>query len=153
MREFDTGATRSSGGDKPEFGGFISWRALRTFGAYMHAHRKQQDGQLRDSDNWKKGIPQRDYVESLSRHYVDLMFMLLEDGRPVNPDTGEPATAIDLCCALAFNVQGLLDTLLQQRETQRPEAAAPMPLEVCAPFPDSREMVETEGPNDHPVPF
>lgn len=68
---YDSGATRDSREDKPVFTQFLSHEVMRSFGAYMHANRMQADGVVRSGDNWKKGIPEQDYLDSLFRHFID----------------------------------------------------------------------------------
>lgn len=111
VRHFDTGATRNDDSLKFDYEGFINPEALHAFATYMHDHRLQRDGTTRDADNWQKGIPFRAYVKSLVRHTIDLWRM--ERGYPVtNPDTGEPHTKHELCCALVFNSLGYLKELV-----------------------------------------
>lgn len=110
MREFVTGATRDSDTAKAEYAGFNSPLVEKRFGTYMHEHRKQADGNLRASSNWKKGIPVDAYLQSLHRHYVDLWLHL----------DGFPAEAVDpdiesVLCALRFNVNGMLYEVLKAK--------------------------------------
>lgn len=107
MRTFDTGATRDGDTDKYDYEGFLSPLVLERFAAYMHQHRLQADGQLRDSDNWQKGIPLAAYMKSCWRHFLDLWMLHRGHARPV--------TVEDACCALMFNVQGYLHETLRQR--------------------------------------
>ena len=108
MRTFDTGATRDTETDKYDYEGFMSPLVVRRFGQYMHEHRVQADGTLRDSDNWQKGIPKDVYLKSAFRHFVDwwlyhrkhLVQGLIEDA----------------LCGLLFNVQGYLHELLLERQ-------------------------------------
>jgi hypothetical protein len=67
---FDTGATRNDSIEKLDFEGFLSPLALEALGAYMNYHRHLEDGSLRDSDNWQKGIPLTSYIKSLWRHFM-----------------------------------------------------------------------------------
>jgi len=107
MRTFETGATRNTLEGKPDYEGFLSPVVLEIYGKYMDSHRKQADGNLRDSDNWQKGIPQDVYIKSMFRHFMDLW--LLHRGKERNcTETGEPLTKQELCCALMFNVMGYL---------------------------------------------
>lgn len=103
VREFASGATRDNNEDKLCYHGFLSPVALERFATYMHTHRKQADGKLRDSDNWKKGIPVEAYHESLIRHIFDY-WKLWESNGIINHETAID----DLLCAILFNVQGLL---------------------------------------------
>jgi hypothetical protein len=84
--------------------------AIEAYGNYMHAHRYQSDGTLRASDNWTKGIPQREYLKSLLRHVMDVW--LLFRGAPAREDK---ETAL---CAIIFNAQGLLHEILKDVPTK-----------------------------------
>jgi hypothetical protein len=123
LRTFDTGATRDTSKDKLEPWGFLAPEVLAAFSRYMHKHRKQSDGSLRDADNWKKGIPEKVYRHSLARHFMDWWLvtcgevpqydtdiaarMLEEDG--ITPRDAE----LELLMAILFNVQGLARIKLQ----------------------------------------
>lgn len=111
MRQFATGATRDSDTDKYDYEGFISPLVTKRFAAYMHEHRKQADGNLRDSDNWQKGIEQKAYVKSLVRHMEDLR--LHWDGFA---DEAVDKDFESVLCAVLFNAKGLLfETLKAKR--------------------------------------
>ena len=56
IRKFKTGATRDTDEGKLDFEGFFSPIVMEKFAEYMNKHRRQSDGQLRDSDNWQKGF-------------------------------------------------------------------------------------------------
>lgn len=110
MRTFETGATRDSDSEKYDYEGFLSPAVLERFAEYMHKHRQQADGKLRDSDNWQKGIPLVAYMKSMFRHFMDLW--KLHRGLPVGPGVD----AEDTCCAMLFNVQGYLLETLKAKE-------------------------------------
>jgi hypothetical protein len=116
MRKFETGATRNPDTNKFDYEGFLSPAVLHEFGKYMHAHRRQSDGGLRDSDNWQKGIPREQYMKSMLRHVFDL-WMLHRGLTPVNPDTGEPVTFHDALMGAFFNVQGYTHEYLKIQDT------------------------------------
>ncbi len=97
MRTFDTGATRDGDANKLDYEGFLSPIVLRRFAAYMHKHRVQPDGGLRDSDNWQKGIPLDAYMKSMFRHFMDVW--------AAHRGFDAPSMEESLC-ALLFNVQG-----------------------------------------------
>ena len=107
MRTFETGATRDSDDSKFDYEGFLSPLVLERFGRYMHQHRIQADGTLRNSDNWQKGIPPDAYMKSAWRHFVDWW---CEHRYFTDYDVIEEAL-----CALLFNVQGYLHEILKQR--------------------------------------
>jgi hypothetical protein len=95
VRAFDTGATRDTDAGKIDYDGFLSYPVLHAFGEYMHQHRIQSDGSLRDSDNWQKGIPRPQYRKSAFRHFIDWWHAHRR---------GEDVT--EQACALMFNVMG-----------------------------------------------
>jgi len=107
MREFDTGATRNNSDDKYCYEGFFSPAVMECYAEYMHSHRKQADGKLRDADNWQHGISQDVYMDSLLRHVMDLWFMHRGYTR-FDHDSGEQLTFKGVCCAILFNVKGYL---------------------------------------------
>lgn len=116
IRTFPTGATRDTTEDKHEPWGFTSALVEKRFCAYMHEHRKQSDGELRDSDNWKKGIPLDAYKHSLSRHIQDLRLIL--EGFPAQATEQDQETVL---CAILFNVQGMLHETIKQRLDELPD--------------------------------
>ena len=101
VRAFDTGATRNADTGKFDYEGFLSPLVLERFAQYMHKHRHQADGQLRDSDNWQKGIPFDAYMKSMFRHFMDVWCH--HRGLPLAKEPLEEAL-----CALLFNVMGYL---------------------------------------------
>lgn len=114
VRMFETGATRNADADKLDYEGFFNPEVLYWFGKYMHEHRFQSDGSVRDSDNWQKGITLNAYIKSLVRHVIDL-WRLHRGYSVTNPDTGEPCTAKELCAAIMFNAMGYLkETIARQ---------------------------------------
>ena len=108
MRTFESGATRDSNDDKPNYSGYLSPEVLRRYGAYMLRHQKQADGTLRSADNWKKGIPRQAYMESMHRHFMEVWEMH-ENMRTYEPEFNEAI------CALLFNVMGYMYEQTQLR--------------------------------------
>lgn len=109
IRQFDTGATRDVETDKLDYEGFLSPIVLERYAQYMHKHRLQPDGSMRDSDNWQKGIPKNVYMKSGSRHYMDWW----KEHRGYKSRDGVE----DALCALIFNAMGyLFETLKEVKE-------------------------------------
>ena len=109
VREFNTGATRDSEDGKLDYEGFLSPSALKRYAKYMHSHRKQSDGKMRDSDNWQKGIPLDCYMKSLCRHVVEMWTdhrSGLRCGRTIE----------DLLCAVIFNAFGYLHEIMKEQD-------------------------------------
>lgn len=113
MRVFETGATRNVDDDKLEYEGFESALVTKRYAEYMHLHRRQADGQLRDPDNWQKGIPKAAYVKSLVRHVQDLR--LHWDGAA---DEAVDQDLESVLCAVLFNTKGLLFELIKERRAK-----------------------------------
>ena len=112
-KTFDTGATRNDSAEKLDFEGFLSPLALEALGAYMNFHRHLEDGSLRDSDNWQKGIPLVSYIKSLWRHFFDVW-------RAHRGNTSTPEGIVFGLCGVLFNAQGYLHEYLKAN----PEALA-----------------------------
>lgn len=105
LRTFATGATRDTSKAKLEPFGFLSPVALHRFSEYMHKHRLQSDGNLRDSDNWKKGMPEKEYIQSLIRHVMDFWLVTSGEAPRYDPKVAAPE---EIACAILFNIQGYL---------------------------------------------
>lgn len=105
MRQFSTGATRDNDDTKNDYEGFLSPLVIERFGDYMTKHRHQADGQVRDSDNWQKGIPKEAYAKSMWRHF--LSFWKVHRGYK-DEDIEESL------CAIIFNAQGYLHEHLKK---------------------------------------
>ena len=110
MRKFETGATRDTDTNKYDYEGFYSPLVMERFAKYMHKHRVQADGNLRDSANWQKGIPKDAYVKSAFRHFID--WWTQHRGYAGHDELEESI------CALLFNAQGYLFELLKEKYEQ-----------------------------------
>lgn len=109
MRVFETGATRDDASHKPSHASYLSPLSIKRFGEYMLKHEVQADGARREPGNWKKGMPLSAYLESMTRHHLDLW--LHHDGFP-----GEAREDLEeALCAIIFNAQGYLDSILRMR--------------------------------------
>lgn len=107
-RTFETGATRDTDTGKYDYEAFFSPLVLERRAQFMHKNRVQSDGQLRDGDNWQKGIPTDQYMKSMFRHFVDIWM--------AHRNYADPSADIDeMLCALMFNAEGYLHEILKRR--------------------------------------
>lgn len=114
IRKFETGATRDTDTGKLKYEGFLDPLVEKRFAQYMHLHRVQKDGSLREPDNWQKGIPLPAYADSLVRHVMD--FRLHYDDYPdesVDPDIES------VLCAIIFNARGFLFEILKAKRANK----------------------------------
>jgi hypothetical protein len=109
LRTFGTGATRDTAQDKLDYEGFLSPIVIERFAEYMHQHRIQSDGSLRESDNWQKGIPIEQYMKSMWRHFMDVWRLHRYNDLVLLPN----ALMEEALCALLFNVMGMLHEVLK----------------------------------------
>lgn len=72
VRTFATGATRSPLGEKLQYEGYLNPLVLKRFAEYMKKHQTDSAGNRRDSDNWQRGIPKADLIDSFTRHFFDV---------------------------------------------------------------------------------
>jgi len=111
MRQFSTGATRNPADAKIDPEGFISPEVTLRYCAYMHKHRVQPDGTLREPDNWQLGIPKGQFAKSLSRHILDFN-LKHRGGKGLYPADSIEETL----CAIIFNASGYLFEELKGRD-------------------------------------
>lgn len=113
MREFETGATRDSDDAKLDYEGFLSSLALPRYAEYLHKHRTQADGNIRDSDNWQKGIPFDAYMKSLWRHLIEVWTLHRKSFDFV--DKVEIEELEEALCAIIFNAFGYLHEIKKEQ--------------------------------------
>lgn len=113
IRTFETGATRNLDINKNDYDGFLSPLVIEEFGDYMHSHRRQKDGTMRDSDNWQKGISQEVYRKSMWRHFFDV-WKISRGYKAYSPEDQHEISLKEALCALMFNVQGMLHEHLKE---------------------------------------
>jgi len=114
IRKFPTGATRDDEDTKLDYEGFLNPIVLKAYAEYMHKHRKQTDGKMRESDNWQKGIPKTAYMKSLWRHLMD---MWLEHRGYESRDGIK-----DALCGIIFNAMGYFFELLKEERKEQDES-------------------------------
>lgn len=112
IRQFDTGATRDTNQGKLDYTKGLSPLVLRRYLQYLDKHRLQPDGNMRDFDNWKNGIPQKIYHSSKARHFMAAW--LLEEGYEVSDNHG-PVNEEDALCGELFNAMGKLHEIIKAR--------------------------------------
>lgn len=118
VRKFSTGATRDTEDDKIDPEAFLDPLALGEYFEFMHRHRKQKDGSLRDGDNWQKGFTRKSVMKSLWRHTYDVWRM--HRGLPPKSSDAleiykrDPSAAvIESLCGVIFNAFAYMrETLL-----------------------------------------
>ena len=118
IRKFKTGATRDTNEGKYDYEGFLSPLVIEAYGKYMHKHRKQSDGTLRDSDNWQKGFGENHFavcIKSLWRHFLDLWF-LHRGYKRFDKKDGHEITKEEVLMAILFNDMAYADKLLKEKE-------------------------------------
>ena len=123
MKNFDSGATRSSDDGKPDYRGFISPQAQAMFGRYMLAHQIQADGQRRSSDNWKKGMPLNRYMSSYMRHVRELHALwdaALDRDAGIEFESAPWKLFEEELGGCFFNLQGIMHELEKRREAGGP---------------------------------
>lgn len=112
IRKFETGATRDNVAGKLDYMKALSPIVLRRYVQYLDKHRLQPDGNMRDFDNWKQGIPLDVYHSSKGRHFMAAW--LLEEGYEVSDNHG-PVDEQDALCGELFNAMGRLHELLKKK--------------------------------------
>jgi hypothetical protein len=116
VRQFETGASKSSDDGKHDYEAFFGVRWLRSFGRYMHAHRFQEDGTVRPGDNWQQGLPRDELMKSAWRHFFD--WWSLHRGIPVNDFAGKPVTIEEAVNAITFNSMAYQESLQKETDTR-----------------------------------
>jgi hypothetical protein len=110
IRKFETGATRDTDKDKLDYEGFLSPAVIEAYAMYMHKHRFQRDGAMRNSDNWQNLFGPDHYavcMKSLFRHFMDLWMY----HRGLTPRE----TVDDAMAGIMFNVMAYWHKLLKER--------------------------------------
>ena len=106
IRTFNTGATRDIDINKLDYEGFLSPAVIKRYAEYLNKHRVQSDGNIRDSDNWQKGIPKDVYMKSLWRHFIDMW----SEHRKIKTEAGME----DAICGIMFNSMGYMFEVLKE---------------------------------------
>ena len=107
MTNFETGAVRDSQDDKEDYIESISWLTMRRYAFYMKKNETKYG-----RGNWKKGIPQSSYEQSLLRHIQKYLANKYDDAY-LEPNEDHLSAAL-------FNLQGLIHE--QEKEKQSPKS-------------------------------
>jgi len=118
IRKFETGATRGTLNNKLQYEGFLSPLVLKHYAEYLHKHRVQADGALREPDNWQKGIPKETYADSLLRHVMDVWLHHKGFGKEATESLN------DALCGVMFNAMGYLFEMLRKEYVNEPKRKA-----------------------------
>lgn len=113
IREFESGATRSSAVGRYDPEGYCSPLVEERFAEYMLKHQFQADGTRRESDNWQLGMTFWSYMKGMKRHVLHLW--LRHRGHTPKDEAAAANIQEDLC-AIIFNAQGYLHSLLLREE-------------------------------------
>jgi len=108
MKEYKTGANRNNTEGKLDFDGFMCPLVMQRFGEYMDKNRHLETGELRESDNWQKGIDLADYMKSGFRHFHDWWM----EHRDYESRKGIE----EALCGLIFNANGYLHEVLKAKK-------------------------------------
>lgn len=114
IRKFESGATRDTDAGKLDYEGFLSPIVLNAYAEYLHKHRIQRDGNIRDSDNWQKLFGDTHYdvcMKSAWRHFMDV-WMYHRGYKPRE-------TIDDALGGLIFNMMAYWFALLKERGTEQ----------------------------------
>ncbi len=115
MRTFDTGATRSDDAVRDDPEGYMSPIVIERFCQFMTKHREQEDGSVREGDNWQKGMPLAAYMKGLWRHMLHAWTR--HRGHKVKDKLAAADIEEDLC-AILFNAHGYLFEMLKKQERE-----------------------------------
>lgn len=110
IRQFNSGATRDADIGKLDYEGFLSPLVLKRYAEYLHKHRIQPDGKLRDSDNWQKGIPIKEYMKSKVRHFMATWTWHRHKFESIDIE--------ESLCAEIFNTMGMLFEILKRKNNE-----------------------------------
>jgi hypothetical protein len=151
MRTFDTGATRNLVDGKPEYSRYLSPSFIKRFGEYMASHQIQADGTKRAGDNWQKGIPMDEYMDSGFRHFHDWWELhRMSLAAPLTPELEEQMEEAGM--ALYFNLQGYFHEHLKRKHGSwsymllQEAAKDAADKEVEGYTPDTRPVGEGDAP-------
>lgn len=124
VRKFSTGATRDTEDNKIDPEAFLDPLVLGEYFEFMHRHRAQKDGSLRDGDNWQKGFTRKAIMKSLWRHVYDVWRMhrglapKSDDALHLFTVYGKDRAMIESLCGVLFNAFAYTREVLLNRSVE-----------------------------------
>jgi hypothetical protein len=147
MRSFETGATRDTGEGKLDYEGFLSPGVLEQFAKFMNMNRLQSDGNLRDSDNWQKGIPMDVYRKSLMRHYMEF-WIECRHRESFEYTRQSDIHLMAAACGMLFNIMGYMHEWQKKYvmvEFDTDEPTTEMAARIAKIQEDKRQAIKQEA--------
>ena len=146
IRQFDSGATRDTAEGKLDYVKALCPLVLQRYVQYLDKHRLQPDGNMRDFDNWKKGIPQETYHSSKARHFFATW--LIAEGYEVSDNHG-PVDEEDALCGELFNTMGKLREILRAKLALKKKFVCPVGWVIALHSSCGWYIVPTPGSSRH----
>ena len=109
MRKFNTGATRGDDRDKIDPEAALSPLVLQAYCEYIRKHRVEEAGEVRNDENWQKGIPIASYMKSFLRHVLEA-WRAYRNNEPMK----------EALFAVMFNTMGMLHENLKRENVVIP---------------------------------
>lgn len=116
-RAFASGATRNTAEGKLDIAGALAPDLLVDFVTFLHGHRKQPDGTMRDAGNWRRGFPKDDVFKSLTRHFFAAW--------SAHDQKADPEEIRKDLMAVLFNTFAYLDALKKEEKSPKVEHRTP----------------------------
>jgi len=111
-QEFETGAFRSSASGRIDPEASLSPLVVERLCEYLEKCSHLENGEQRALDNWQQGMPPATYIKGLLRHTLHA-WQRHRGWKVLDPKAAENIEE-DLC-AILFNAQGYLHSLLEDR--------------------------------------
>lgn len=108
-RYFDGGAYRDTEDGKLDYARALCPHVLERYLQYLESTRLQSDGNMREFDNWKGGIPVKVYMSSMWRHVWSVWCYVFGMRKPEEEME-------DALCAVIFNSMGMLHEVIKSRQ-------------------------------------
>jgi len=117
VRQFESGATRNVDTERDDPEAYMAPIVIERYCQFMSSNRVQDDGSVRDGDNWQKGIPLEVYMKGLWRHFLHA-WTRHRGFRVMDKDAYDNIEE-DLC-AVIFGASGYLFEILKKKNHEVP---------------------------------